>query len=237
MPPFLHPRVVEVTERIRERSWAERDDYLARMAAAARQGPESHPSVLHKSGAWFRQCADADKAAIRQLRWPNLAIINSYNDMLSAHQPLERYPVILRAAAREAGATAQVAGGVPAMCDGITQGMPGMELSLFSRDVIAMATGVVAGAWHVRCDAVPGGVRQDRAGTADRRTGVRASADHFRARRPHALGRAPTRTRRASASCSPKARSSVRRCWSPKPAAITPRAPAPSTARPTATRC
>jgi phosphogluconate dehydratase len=90
----------------------------------------------------FASSDATDKQAIRQLRWPNIAIINSYNDMLSAHQPLERYPVILRAAAREVGATAQVAGGVPAMCDGITQGMPGMELSLFSRDVIAMATGV-----------------------------------------------------------------------------------------------
>ena len=90
----------------------------------------------------FASSEPTDKEAIRQLRWPNIAIINSYNDMLSAHQPLERFPVILRTAAREAGATAQVAGGVPAMCDGITQGMPGMELSLFSRDVIAMATGV-----------------------------------------------------------------------------------------------
>ncbi len=143
MPPFLHPRVVEVTERIRERSWAERDDYLARMAAA---GSDKAPTRTRLSctnlAHGFASAESADKAAIRQLRWPNLAIINSYNDMLSAHQPLERYPVILRAAAREAGATAQVAGGVPAMCDGITQGMPGMELSLFSRDVIAMATGV-----------------------------------------------------------------------------------------------
>jgi phosphogluconate dehydratase len=143
MSPFLHPRVVEVTERIRERSWAERDDYLARMTAAASDKVTSRTRLSCTNLAHGFASADAgDKAAIRQLRWPNLAIINSYNDMLSAHQPLERYPVILRAAAREAGATAQVAGGVPAMCDGITQGMPGMELSLFSRDVIAMATGV-----------------------------------------------------------------------------------------------
>ncbi len=143
MSPILHPRVVEVTERIRERSWAERDDYLARMTAAASDKVTSRTRLSCTNLAHGFASADAgDKAAIRQLRWPNLAIINSYNDMLSAHQPLERYPVILRTAAREAGATAQVAGGVPAMCDGITQGMPGMELSLFSRDVIAMATGV-----------------------------------------------------------------------------------------------
>ncbi len=138
----LHPRVAAVTERIRERSWAERDDYLARMDAATAKGTTRSRLSCTNLAHGFAGADAGDKAAIRALRWPNIAIINSYNDMLSAHQPLERYPVILRAAAREAGATAQVAGGVPAMCDGITQGMPGMELSLFSRDVIAMATGV-----------------------------------------------------------------------------------------------
>jgi len=138
----LQRRVAEVTERIRERSWAERDDYLARMDAATATGTTRSRLSCTNLAHGFASSETGDKAAIRELRWPNIAIINSYNDMLSAHQPLERYPVILRAAAREAGATAQVAGGVPAMCDGITQGMPGMELSLFSRDVIAMATGV-----------------------------------------------------------------------------------------------
>jgi phosphogluconate dehydratase len=138
----LQPRVAEVTERIRERSWAERDDYLKRMAAAtAKVTTRSRLSCTNLAHG-FASSEPTDKEAIKQLRWPNIAIINSYNDMLSAHQPLERFPVILRTAAREVGATAQVAGGVPAMCDGITQGMPGMELSLFSRDVIAMATGV-----------------------------------------------------------------------------------------------
>jgi len=138
----LHPTVAQVTERIRERSWAEREAYLARMDAAG--GAASSRSRLSCTNLahGFASAEAADKQALRALRWPNLAIINSYNDMLSAHQPLERYPAILRAAARAAGATAQVAGGVPAMCDGITQGMPGMELSLFSRDVIAMATAV-----------------------------------------------------------------------------------------------
>jgi phosphogluconate dehydratase len=138
----LHPRVAEVTERIRERSWAERDDYLKRMDAATTKVTTRSGLSCTNLAHGFAASDTSDKAAIKELRWPNLAIINSYNDMLSAHQPLERYPTILRAAAREAGATAQVAGGVPAMCDGITQGMPGMELSLFSRDVIAMATGV-----------------------------------------------------------------------------------------------
>jgi phosphogluconate dehydratase len=90
----------------------------------------------------FAASTDSDKQALKELRWPNLAIVTSYNDMLSAHQPFERFPGLIRAAAREAGATAQVAGGVPAMCDGVTQGQPGMELSLFSRDVIAMSTGI-----------------------------------------------------------------------------------------------
>src|SRR5580693_614288 len=142
MSGFLHPRVAEVTERIRERSWAERDDYLKRMDAATEKVTTRSRLSCTNLAHGFASSDAGDKAAIKELRWPNIAIINSYNDMLSAHQPLERYPVILRAAAREAGATAQVAGGVPAMCDGITQGMPGMELSLFSRDVIAMATGV-----------------------------------------------------------------------------------------------
>src|SRR3984885_1847707 len=138
----LYPRVAAGAERIRERSWAEREDYLARMDAATEKATTRSRLSCTNLAHGFASADVGDKAAIRALRWPNIAIINSYNDMLSAHQPLERYPVILRAAAREAGATAQVAGGVPAMCDGITQGMPGMELSLFSRDVIAMATGV-----------------------------------------------------------------------------------------------
>jgi phosphogluconate dehydratase len=142
MSQILHPKVAQVTERIRERSWAERDDYLARMDAASDKVTSRSRLSCTNLAHGFASSDATDKQAIRQLRWPNIAIINSYNDMLSAHQPLERYPVILRAAAREVGATAQVAGGVPAMCDGITQGMPGMELSLFSRDAIAMATGV-----------------------------------------------------------------------------------------------
>ncbi|MDP1136357.1 dihydroxy-acid dehydratase, partial [Klebsiella pneumoniae] len=83
-----------------------------------------------------------DKAMLAAENAPNLGIITAYNDMLSAHQPFEEYPALIREAARAVGATAQVAGGVPAMCDGVTQGRAGMELSLFSRDVIALAAGV-----------------------------------------------------------------------------------------------
>jgi phosphogluconate dehydratase len=137
----LNVRVREVTERIRERSAPARADYLERMNAAALRGSAraglSCTNLAHGFAA-----ADIDKEALKLMRWPNVAIVSAYNDMLSAHQPLERFPALIKRAAREAGAVAQFAGGVPAMCDGVTQGQPGMELSLFSRDVIAMATGV-----------------------------------------------------------------------------------------------
>ena len=137
----VHIRVREVTERIRERSRAGRADYLARMDEARQRGSAraglSCTNLAHGFAA-----SGADKEALKLMRWPNVAIVSAYNDMLSAHQPLERYPALIKRAAREAGAVAQFAGGVPAMCDGVTQGQPGMELSLFSRDVIAMATGV-----------------------------------------------------------------------------------------------
>ena len=124
------------------RSEGPRRIYLDRMArAAANEGPRRVASDLRQSGPCL--CRDGrgqGRAGSRNA--PNIGIITAYNDMLSAHQPFERYPDLIRAAARAAGGTAQVAGGVPAMCDGVTQGQTGMELSLFSRDVIAMAAGV-----------------------------------------------------------------------------------------------
>jgi phosphogluconate dehydratase len=141
-PSSLHPRVHEVTERIRERSREPRTAYLERMNAQAGSQPLRGRLSCTNLAHAFAASAAPDKQALKELRWPNLAIVTAYNDMLSAHQPFERFPGLIRAAAREAGATAQVAGGVPAMCDGVTQGQPGMELSLFSRDVIAMSTGV-----------------------------------------------------------------------------------------------
>ena len=138
----LHERVRTVTERIRQRSAGRRTDYLARMAQARTQGTERSSLSCTNLAHGFAAAESGDKLTLKQMRWPNLAIVSSYNDMLSAHQPLERFPALIKLAAREVGAVAQFAGGVPAMCDGVTQGQPGMELSLFSRDVIAMATAV-----------------------------------------------------------------------------------------------
>ena len=138
----LNPRVREATERIRERSRQERSAYLARASSSAAQQPTRSSLSCTNLAHGFAAAATGDKDALKELRWPNLAIVTAYNDMLSAHQPFERFPGLIRMAARDAGATAQVAGGVPAMCDGVTQGHAGMELSLFSRDVIAMSTGI-----------------------------------------------------------------------------------------------
>ncbi|MGB6306928.1 MAG: phosphogluconate dehydratase, partial [Steroidobacteraceae bacterium] len=121
---------------------AGRAEYLARMDAARRRGSARAGLSCTNLAHGFAASDAPDKEALKLMRWPNIAIVSAYNDMLSAHQPLERYPALIKRAAREAGAIAQFAGGVPAMCDGVTQGQPGMELSLFSRDVIAMATGV-----------------------------------------------------------------------------------------------
>ncbi len=138
----LQERVRTVTDRIRERSAGPRQDYLERIEQA-RSRTSTRASLSCTNLAHGFAASDAtDKEALKQLRWPNLAIVSSYNDMLSAHQPLERFPALIKLAARESGAVAQFAGGVPAMCDGVTQGQPGMELSLFSRDVIAMSTAI-----------------------------------------------------------------------------------------------
>jgi len=137
----LNPILADVTERIRRRSETTRIAYLERMRRAGEAGPaRAHLSCGNQAHAYAAM--SDDKAALAQGRAPNIGIVTAYNDMLSAHQPYEHYPERIRAAARRAGATAQVAGGVPAMCDGVTQGQPGMELSLFSRDVIALAAGV-----------------------------------------------------------------------------------------------
>jgi len=135
-------RIFEVTQRIVERSRPTREPYLARLGAAAQKGPHRARLSCGNLAHGFAACGVSDKAALAGDLVPNLGIITAYNDMLSAHQPYETYPELIRAAAREAGGVAQVAGGVPAMCDGVTQGQTGMELSLFSRDVIAMAAAV-----------------------------------------------------------------------------------------------
>ncbi|MGO8083436.1 phosphogluconate dehydratase [Rhizobium leguminosarum] len=137
-----HARISEITDRIVERSKPTRERYLERLRAAASQGVARSVLGCANLAHGFAVCSPADKDALAGDRIPNLGIITAYNDMLSAHQPFETYPAIIREAAAEAGGVAQVAGGVPAMCDGVTQGQPGMELSLFSRDLIAMSAGV-----------------------------------------------------------------------------------------------
>ncbi len=140
-PRPVSPRLAEITDRIRARSATSRAAYLDRIRRAGEAGPaRAHLSCGNQAHAYAAM--GGDKAELAGGRAPNLGLITAYNDMLSAHQPYEDYPRLIRAAARKAGATAQVAGGVPAMCDGVTQGRAGMELSLFSRDVIALAAGV-----------------------------------------------------------------------------------------------
>ncbi|KUF08834.1 phosphogluconate dehydratase [Pseudoponticoccus marisrubri] len=137
----LNDTIARVTERIETRSTDMRATYLDRMRRAADEGPRrAHLTCGNQAHAYAAMGQDQD--ALSTGHAPNLGIVSAYNDMLSAHQPFERFPDLIRAAARNAGGTAQVAGGVPAMCDGVTQGQVGMELSLFSRDVIALAAGV-----------------------------------------------------------------------------------------------
>lgn len=140
--PAVHPVVADVTRRLAERSADTRSAYLARIDAAAAEGPARSALGCANLAHGFAACGVSDKLKLSGDVTPNLAIVSAYNDMLSAHQPLESYPAVIKAAVAEAGGVAQFAGGVPAMCDGITQGRAGMELSLFSRDVIAMATAV-----------------------------------------------------------------------------------------------
>lgn len=138
----LHSVLRRTTAAIEARSAGSRAAYLARLArmrdAGRGRGKIGCANLAHGVAA----CPADDKAALVAGEAPNLAIVTAYNDMLSAHQPFEAYPAILKAAARQAGAVAQVAGGVPAMCDGVTQGRTGMEMSLFSRDAIAMGAAV-----------------------------------------------------------------------------------------------
>jgi phosphogluconate dehydratase len=142
MTTLLHSTLAAVTARIEQRSAATRQAYLTVVAQAKKPGPYRGGMGCANAAHAYAAMPANDKLVLRQERQPNLGVITAYNDMLSAHQPYEHYPEKIRAAARAAGATAQVAGGVPAMCDGVTQGEDGMELSLFSRDVIALAAAV-----------------------------------------------------------------------------------------------
>ncbi len=137
----LHPAIAAVTDRVIDRSRPGRAAYLAQIARESGTGLRREVLSCGNLAHGFA-ASEGDKAAIRQGRAMNLGIVTAYNDMLSAHQPYARYPEAIKLFAREAGVTAQVAGGVPAMCDGVTQGQPGMELSLFSRDAIALSTAI-----------------------------------------------------------------------------------------------
>ena len=141
-PGNLHPTVAEVTARITRRSTATRTAYLARIDAAADKGPARGKLACANLAHGFAAAEEPVRSGLRSGRKPNVAIVSSYNDMLSAHQPFRDVPEALKKSIVRAGGLAQFAGGVPAMCDGITQGRAGMELSLFSRDLIAMSTAV-----------------------------------------------------------------------------------------------
>ncbi len=142
MAQTLNPVIAKVTQRVRERSAKTRAAYLAQMRAAGEEGRNRSVLSCGNLAHGFAACPGADKRALKDGDSANVGIVTAYNDMLSAHQPFERYPALIKSALNEIGAVGQVAGGVPAMCDGVTQGQPGMELSLFSRDAIAMATAI-----------------------------------------------------------------------------------------------
>jgi phosphogluconate dehydratase len=138
----MNSTVESVTRRIRERSRVSRAAYLSQIHAAREEGPSRSTLSCSNLAHGMAACGGGEKTKLAGNKVPNIAIVSAYNDMLSAHQPLEEFPAIIKRAAREHGAVAQFAGGVPAMCDGVTQGQDGMDLSLFSRDVIALSTAV-----------------------------------------------------------------------------------------------
>lgn len=138
----MHPRILEVTERLIERSRATRMRYLAMIDAAAADGPQRGKLQCANFAHGVAACSGSDKQRLRLMDSANVAIVTAYNDMLSAHQPYAQYPQRIKQVLQEIGSVGQVAGGVPAMCDGVTQGEPGMELSLASREVIALSTAI-----------------------------------------------------------------------------------------------
>ncbi|MBD3584347.1 phosphogluconate dehydratase [Salinimonas sp. HHU 13199] len=138
----MNNQIAEITQRIIERSKPTRKAYLEKIEKARRQGPHRGELSCGNLAHGFAACGATEKSDLRSMTKANVAIISAYNDMLSAHQPYENYPSIIKDAVKEVGSVAQFAGGVPAMCDGVTQGNAGMDLSLMSRDVIAKSTAV-----------------------------------------------------------------------------------------------
>lgn len=139
---MIHPKLAEVTQRIIERSRETRNDYVARMEAAKDSKVSRSTLSCGNLAHGFAACGEEDKNTLKLMESANIGIVSAYNDMVSAHQPFQHFPDLIKEAVKGMGSVAQVAGGVPAMCDGVTQGQDGMELSLFSRDTIAMATAV-----------------------------------------------------------------------------------------------
>jgi phosphogluconate dehydratase len=232
----LNSTVDAVTDRIRERSRASRDAYLDRCSAAAARKPRRGTLSCGNLAHGFAACGPSEKSELAGTATANIAIVSSYNDMLSAHQPYETFPPLIKQAVRDAGAVAQFAGGVPAMCDGVTQGQDGMELSLFSRDVIAMATAVALshdmfdGALMLGiCDKIVPGL-------------LIASLTFGHLPIVFVPGgpmtpACPIPRRRASANSTPRASWAATRCWRRNPNPTTAPAPARSTAPRTPTRC
>lgn len=140
--PLINPTLKKVTDRIVSRSAKSRESYLQHIGRAAAAGPSRRSLSCSNLAHGIAACSPGDKQSLVAGPTANIAIVSSYNDMLSAHQPFESFPDVIRQAAHDAGAVTQFAGGVPAMCDGVTQGQPGMELSLFSRDIIAQSTAI-----------------------------------------------------------------------------------------------
>ena len=138
----MHAEIVRVTRAIEDRSRDVRDEYLGNVEAMRTGAPDRNQLSCGNLAHGMAACSSDDKSVIKLMDSANIAIVTAHNDMLSAHEPYKDYPERIKAAVRKVGSTAQIAGGVPAMCDGVTQGQPGMELSLFSRDVIAQATAV-----------------------------------------------------------------------------------------------
>ena len=138
----MHAEILRVTRAIENRSKDLRDNYLGDIDAMRSGAPDRKQLSCGNLAHGMAACSGDDKSVIKLMDSANVAIVTAHNDMLSAHEPYKDYPERIKAAVRKMGSTAQIAGGVPAMCDGVTQGQPGMELSLFSRDIIAQATAV-----------------------------------------------------------------------------------------------
>lgn len=231
----MNPNLLRVTQRIVERSQQTRKAYLARIEQAKTATVHRSQLACGNLAHGFAACQPEDKASLKSMLRNNIAIITSYNDMLSAHQPYEHYPEIIRQALHSVNAVGQVAGGVPAMCDGVTQGQDGMELSLLSREVIAMSAAVglshnmFDGALFLGvCDKIVPGLAM-----------AALSFGHLPAifvpSGPMASG-LPNKEKSVFVSYMRKEKWTEWRCWSRKPPLTMRRAPVPFTAPPTPTR-